>query len=225
MKAIGIYAIENKTDRKVYIGSSKDIRFRWYRHLKKIRNNLHENHHLQNAFNKYGEKCFQFKILELVKDVVQLKSVEQHYLDEAKQTPNQYYNINYDATRINYTDEVRQKMSDSAQRLMGKSNRFYGKKHSPEVIAKIKLARKNQKFSEETRKKLSVASKRNWEKEEYRNIHRKFDESIYKFFNKSTKENFEGNRVEFYKKYNLKQYSVCRLVNKDIKSHKGWMLL
>ena len=50
---IGIYAIHNiKTD-KYYIGQSKDIEHRWKQHKSRLKNNKHENEHLQNSYNKY----------------------------------------------------------------------------------------------------------------------------------------------------------------------------
>ena len=64
MKKIGIYMITNKVSNKKYIGSSRNIEQRKRTHLHKLRHGKHENAHLQNAFNKYGEENFEFSILE-----------------------------------------------------------------------------------------------------------------------------------------------------------------
>lgn len=61
----GIYAIVNKTNNKRYIGSSKAIYDRWNQnHLPQLRNNIHFNRHLQNAWNKYGEQSLMLEIVE-----------------------------------------------------------------------------------------------------------------------------------------------------------------
>lgn len=61
----GIYEIINLTTNKVYIGHAKRIRQRWYEHRRDLRSNRHGNHHLQHAWNKYGEHDFVFRKLEL----------------------------------------------------------------------------------------------------------------------------------------------------------------
>lgn len=55
---IGIYQIKNKINGKVYIGQSINIEKRLKRHLNDLRKLKHRNQHLQNAFNKYGEKSW-----------------------------------------------------------------------------------------------------------------------------------------------------------------------
>lgn len=60
----GIYLIKNNISKKEYIGQSINIEKRWKDHKKDLRNNIHKNQHLQNAYNKYGENNFNFYILE-----------------------------------------------------------------------------------------------------------------------------------------------------------------
>ena len=55
----GIYCIINIQNGKKYIGSSKNIRKR-----AELRHNNHDNQHLQNAWNKYGEEKFDFYVIE-----------------------------------------------------------------------------------------------------------------------------------------------------------------
>lgn len=47
MKICGVYKITNKETGKFYIGSSVDIRQRWYAHKSKLRRGVHSNQHLQ----------------------------------------------------------------------------------------------------------------------------------------------------------------------------------
>lgn len=60
----GIYKIINLVNGKFYIGSAVHFRKRWELHRSNLRNNKHDNRHLQNAWNLYGEKIFKFEILK-----------------------------------------------------------------------------------------------------------------------------------------------------------------
>ncbi len=60
---IGIYLIKCKPNDKNYIGQSLNIKHRINEHKSNLRKNRHSNCHLQNAFNKYGEEQFEFKVL------------------------------------------------------------------------------------------------------------------------------------------------------------------
>ena len=62
----GIYIIENLINNKIYVGSSINLKRRKYFHFNYLRNNKHGNKHLQLSFNKYGEECFNFKIIECI---------------------------------------------------------------------------------------------------------------------------------------------------------------
>jgi group I intron endonuclease len=76
----GIYCIENKISKKIYIGSTESFDDRKYNHFYKLENKIHANRHLQNAYNKYGKDAFNFNILEYCV-VEELLIVEQKYLD------------------------------------------------------------------------------------------------------------------------------------------------
>lgn len=88
-----IYKIQCKINNKFYIGSTTNKYKRYYQHLYKLRKNIHENIHLQNSFNKYGENNFSYFILKdlLLNDNLNCKEVvkilekeEQKYIDELK---------------------------------------------------------------------------------------------------------------------------------------------
>lgn len=57
----GIYKIVSPS-KKEYIGSSKDLKHRWSKHLSLLKRNKHYNPMLQNAWNKYNGNLI-FKIL------------------------------------------------------------------------------------------------------------------------------------------------------------------
>ena len=95
-----IYQILNLENEKFYIGHSQDYDTRWYEHKRRLIKNRHENQHLQLAWNKYGEKAFEFIVIELV-STENLLIREQYWIDNLKSynyTNNDivsYYNPNY----------------------------------------------------------------------------------------------------------------------------------
>jgi group I intron endonuclease len=76
----GIYKIENIVNGKIYVGSSIDISKRFYKHLWMLRKGVHDNCHLQNSFNEYGENSFKFSILEFC-DEKDLVIRENYYIE------------------------------------------------------------------------------------------------------------------------------------------------
>lgn len=79
----GIYKICCLRNGKYYIGSAKNIRKRWLRHLNDLKNNKHINTYLQRAYNKYGESDFTLEIIEYCSEE-NLLIREQYYLDILK---------------------------------------------------------------------------------------------------------------------------------------------
>lgn len=80
MKRIsGIYKITNLFNNKVYIGQSVNLLKRKKDHFIYLRNNNHDNQHLQRAYNKYGAK--NFKIETVVQcDISKLDEMETYYI-------------------------------------------------------------------------------------------------------------------------------------------------
>lgn len=64
MSKSGIYYIQNTVTKQLYIGQSKNLKKRKIRHFSELRHNCHSNKYLQRSFNKYGEKSFEFKVIE-----------------------------------------------------------------------------------------------------------------------------------------------------------------
>lgn len=91
-KICGVYKITNTVNGKFYVGSSKDIKGRWYQHKKKLREGIHGNLHLQNAWNLYGEDSFKFEIVEECDSAMQFER-EQYYLDSLNPFDDNGYNI------------------------------------------------------------------------------------------------------------------------------------
>jgi len=129
----GIYVIINVTNKMIYIGSSQDIEGRWTEHLNKLYGNRHENDHLQKAWNKYGDKAFQFKILEAT-DISKLIIKEQFYLDLYKPYER---NIGYNLYKTAYSPLGSKRTPEQIEAMSiarrGKPSPMKGKKHSSEA--------------------------------------------------------------------------------------------
>lgn len=84
-----IYEIVCKSTNKKYVGSALNHIKRKREHFYNLKNNKHCNKKLQNAFNKYGENCFEFNIIEIVDNENMLIEREQWYINKL----NPIYNI------------------------------------------------------------------------------------------------------------------------------------
>lgn len=62
--ACGIYQIKCCRNGSKYIGKSTNIRKRWQRHRSDLNQGIHDNYKLQADWNYYGDRAFQFKIIE-----------------------------------------------------------------------------------------------------------------------------------------------------------------
>lgn len=107
----GIYCIQNKTNFKLYIGSSKNIYSRWAKHRSLLKYDKHENAYLQNTINKYGIDNFTFVLIETVKES-NLTIREQYWIDTLKPS----YNITKEVIRNTPSKESSKKISDTLKR-------------------------------------------------------------------------------------------------------------
>lgn len=186
MKQPVIYKIRNVANGKFYVGSTTDTRERFRNHRKLLRSNRHHCPHLQASWNKYGEDCFKFEIVESAESEEVLWQLEDRWLDEHF-GKTYCYNAGRSAAapmrgRVgeahpNYKRNWGQEFKDSISKGL---KEFYatdptnhprlGKQHTEETKAKIS-AKVQQAVaegrggafipSEETRKKMSESLKGN----------------------------------------------------------------
>ncbi len=161
----GIYKITNLINNKIYIGSAaRSFRKRWNEHKSGLKNNRHTNHHLQSAWNKYGENSFEFKILEECSNDVILER-EQYYLDLMKPEYNKCLFAGNSKGRP-CSNETREKISKANKgTLAGENNPCFGRvgEDNPRYGVKLteehkkKFSRKGIKHTEETKQKIREA--------------------------------------------------------------------
>ena len=97
--------IKNTVNRKVYVGQSVDIDNRIQHHFSYLRRGAHQNAYLQNAFNKYGESCFSYSILEKC-ETEELDKKEIFWINELKSLYNQNgYNFEGGGTKCKIVSE------------------------------------------------------------------------------------------------------------------------
>ena len=153
----GIYQIRNIVNNHVYIGSSANIYKRLQWHFIELDRCKHHNLHLQNAYNKYGVENFVWDIL-IMCDSGMLLLYEQRFIDGWKPA----YNISNIAGKVEFTDDVRHKLSVASSANMKGNTRLKGHKMSDSHKANISKAQKGIQrtvLSEEAKLKISDAKK------------------------------------------------------------------
>jgi group I intron endonuclease len=139
-------------DDKKYIGYSENIDARKKKHFWKLKNNIHENQYLQNAWNKYGEEKFVFEIIDFFPSNIKLLKLMEIYFiayynsfwDDGKG-----YNLTRGGEGAFWSEDSRKKISILKT----------GVKASNETRKKQSESHMGIKASEEARKNMSIAKK------------------------------------------------------------------
>ena len=142
---MGIYKIINVINNKFYVGSAVNFSRRKARHFSELRNNKHNNKHLQAAWNKYGETAFIFAIVKELETKEQLLDAENIWL--AEHVSKDYcYNIGVTASAP----------------MLGKGKELsptWGMKHTKESLIRIGKASKARVQSDEEKSKRRATMK------------------------------------------------------------------
>jgi group I intron endonuclease len=178
-KISGVYEIVNTINGHRYVGSSCDIKGRFFDHISGLKRRDHRNCCLQRAWDKYGDSNFIFRVI-LYCDVDMLLFYEQKCLDNL--ITKHDYNIAIDASASargrKSSDETRRKLSEahkgqivSIENRHKTSERMKGHKynlghvHTEEHKKKIGLKSKGNKYAlgrvrpEEERQRISATLK------------------------------------------------------------------
>jgi group I intron endonuclease len=123
---IGIYKILNKSNNKVYIGSSIVLNKRKYKHFWMLRKDIHPNIYLQKSYNKNGVEMFEFEIIELCEEN-DLIFRENHYINYYRSNEMEFgYNLALvgNSRRNIVSAEVKMKLSKHNQNKNGNFSKF-----------------------------------------------------------------------------------------------------
>jgi group I intron endonuclease len=175
----GVYGILHVDTGKWYVGYSKNIESRWWRHVRDA--NKQPRIAIQFAIRKYGKEAFKFCILEEC-EPPSLVKVEKKWIDIKNSFTKGFNSVNCGISPVLLTNEVRLKIGNGmrgkkhtvetkekiAKSLAGRKvpptekrleyyKRIKGIKRSPEVcaaISKSKLGKKRKPLSEEHKELL-----------------------------------------------------------------------
>ena len=111
MKISGVYKVTNKITGDFYIGSSKDIKYRWATHKRPSTHKRYPNVKLYKAMAQYGRDNFTIEVIE---ETDNLREREQYYIEQLKPSYNnnwaqgldiersRLYNIEYHKAHYDY---------------------------------------------------------------------------------------------------------------------------
>lgn len=125
--------IQNKVDFRRYYGStSLSGKKRWELHIGLLRNNKHYTPLLQQAFNEFGENCFEFSIIASNLDKPTALKIEK---SNCEQTADFCYNMTYVKTGPEHPNWRREWTDDQK---LAQGERAKGTKRNDETKAKMR---------------------------------------------------------------------------------------
>lgn len=116
----GVYAIEHAPTKRAYIGQAMDVRVKWERHRRDLRNGRHDNKPMQRAWTKYGEDAFTIRVVVDLSHIPEgeldalLRNVEK--IEMARRT-NLYNRAKGGAGRPPMSDETRKRISEKRKAM------------------------------------------------------------------------------------------------------------
>ena len=142
-----IYKITNKLNGKCYIGPTRgDLSVRWRYH------NYASSgcEVLKNAIKKYGKENFSVEEIAAYDNLEDLNNAEEYFIEWHNCIVPNGYNLKGGGGGTNLSEETLRRYSEShkgkhcspkteftREKVLGKKNPFYGKKHTPESLAKM----------------------------------------------------------------------------------------
>ncbi len=138
----GIYRIVNKTNGKVYIGSTnRNFSYRKSSHFCELRDNRHGNSHLQRSYNKYGKEDFVFEIVEKCKGEDALVERELYWYNQYHKS--QRYNQKEPTSR--FGGRMSRETKEKIRQSMLENPPFKGRKHTKESKEQMSNSKKGTK--------------------------------------------------------------------------------
>jgi group I intron endonuclease len=245
----GVYKITNLINSKVYIGSAKNFKKRFYQHIKSLIKGKHSNKHLQNAFNQDGTENFLFEVIEVLEDSIKEYrfQIEQEYINEYLDRWEDCYNfkketIQKERSCHSLTPEETSNKKSESQKNVWDSYSDEERENRINLIKEIGFNNKGKIRTEEMLVNFSIAAKGRWENNKTKmldvvnaNLIKAREKIDYKKIAESKQKTFSlvdptGNKVEikginnFCKENNIPYVQFWRLINKQRPNYKGWTL-
>jgi len=163
---IAIYLILNKITNKRYVGSSVNYDKRKKKHIHELTKNIHANRYLQSAWDKNGWHSFEFIILEVLAEKINIVEREQYWMDYFKSyDPELGYNLRPKAENnqgMVFTEEHKRKIGlGNKGKVISEEQKDRARNQiiSSEHRLSISQANKGKLASKETRDKMSASRK------------------------------------------------------------------
>jgi len=174
-----VYKITNVVTGMIYVGqTSQALRTRWLEHLADSRGGC-KCRRITNAIRRHGPECFTIEEVEVCNSRAHLNEREVFWIRTLGTMSPNGYNLRSGGKAGNLSQETKRLMSVSkmgdknpsrlypyneerrkrqSEQMRGELNFRFGKKHTPEAIAKIKATR-----TPEFRKRASERLKLRWQ--------------------------------------------------------------
>lgn len=159
-----VYKIINITNAKFYVGST----IRWDSRLRTHRRKLRAgNHHcvpLQNAWNKYGEDAFVFRVFVVAENPKELHDIEQQFLNEHHGTAmcyNMARHTDHSSRGVPCSPARKRRISEALKRYYAENPDAHprlNRPHAEETKEKMRKNRAGVAVAEETKEKLRQAN-------------------------------------------------------------------
>jgi len=217
----GIYAIYSKSTGKVYVGMTqcaKGFYSRWIEHRKHLRANKGDNIYLQRAYNKYREKDFYFKVLEIISpNNKKIFKREWYWIRKLKST---YSECGYNA--YTYENDMNKLRAVISHKISNKSFKLINPEGKIVTFRDIgKFCRKN---GIDIYQIKNLIAGKNYLCNGFRSIHPKFNKKWRKIVSPEG-EVFEFDNIEeFCKEHNLSINSISVVLYGKVKQSHGWKL-
>lgn len=243
----GIYYIVNRTNGKMYIGSSVDLTDRWRHHRADLRAGRHRNPILQRAWLRHGEAGFTFTVLEYCQDTALLDREEWWICLLRSGARERGYNLN----GANHS-RLGRPHSEATKAKISLANRGYrhteaarasiraassGRRHSAATRSRLAAMKTGKRFTVAHREALAAASRMRWqspgEREKIAAFHRGRKQTDEHVLSKSKQYAFvspEGTYIEvvglrqFCRQHSLNAGHMAQVAQGREKQHKGWRL-
>lgn len=179
----GVYAIRNKLNGRVYIGSTFSFKIRLSQHSKSLCNGTHHNKFLQNDWIKCGQHAFTFEVLEVVEgEQADRLLAEQKYIDMHYDNQEECYNFKIQAKAESRScfsktpEKTREKLSKVQKALWAdpveREKRIEGtdgkRRENISKSAKATYEKMTSEEKNELSKKRKEVSQRCWNDDEYK---------------------------------------------------------
>lgn len=138
-----IYEIINSINNKRYVGCTNNTKKRKYQHFRELKKGVHKNGYLQNAYNKYGNENFKFKVTFKVSSKEEMYELERKIIKENDNL--------YNLAEGGYGGDT-----------------FSNRDKKSKDITRKKISKKSKIFNKKFRKQHSKNTKKLWENDEYR---------------------------------------------------------